>query len=290
MGRRSKRLSTTVRLSRVALFAFGSIFTVSAASAAMLADEPVSDSEARGTTPESQKGYDISARSDRTDSGFADSKVDATMVLRNKAGQETSRQFSFSTLEKESEAVGDKSLVVFSSPRDVEGTALLSHAEILKPDQQWLYLPALKRVKRISSANKSGAFIGSEFAFEDFTITELNKFTYAYLQEETVDGVVMDVIERFPRYEKSGYTRQKVWIDQDIFQTRKVEFYDRKGDLLKTLSLNDYRQYGEIWRAQSLSMVNHQTGKETDLIYGDFQFETGLDANDFEQAILTRLR
>lgn len=252
--------------------------------------QPEDDPVARGTTPEANKGYDIAARADRTDNGFGDSKVEARMVLRNKAGQETVRDLSFNTLEKVSEQVGDKSLVIFRSPRDVEGTALLSHANILDPDDQWLYLPALKRVKRISSANKSGAFVGSEFAFEDFTITELNKFTYSYIGEETVDGMTMDVVERFPRYERSGYTKQKSWTDQDIYQTRKVEFYDRKGALLKTLSLTDYREYDGIWRSHTFTMVNHQTGKETELIFEDYQFATGLDSKDFEQSVLTRIR
>lgn len=253
-------------------------------------DIPVSDPEARGETEESQKGYDISARSDQTDNGFSDSKVEAEMVLRNAAGQETRRELSFATLERENANVGDKSLVIFESPRDVEGTALLSHAKILDPDDQWLFLPALKRVKRISSANKSGPFVGSEFAFEDFTTTELNKFTYKYIGEEEVDGLMMDVIERFPRYEKSGYTKQKAWVDQDVFQTRKVEFYDRKGDLLKTLTLLDYREYDGIWRSHRFVMQNHQTNKQTELIYGDFAFKTGLDDGDFQQGILTRLR
>ena len=248
------------------------------------------DSEARGDTPEAQKGYDISARSDRTDVGYGDSRVDARMVLRNQAGQETTRKFSFSTLEKENESVGDKSMIIFQSPRDVEGTALLSHAKILDPDDQWLYLPALKRVKRISSSNKSGSFVGSEFAFEDFTITELNKFTYNYIGEEEVDGLMMDIIERFPRYEKSGYTKQVTWVDQDIFQPRQVQFYDRKGELLKTLTLSDYREYDGVWRAHKLSMVNAQTGKETDLVYGDYVFKNDLDDNDFQQGVLTRLR
>ena len=207
------------------------------------------DPVARGDTPEAQKGYDISARADRTDQGFGDSKVSARMVLTNRAGQETVREFSFQTLEKESEDVGDRSLVVFESPRDVEGTALLSHAKILDPDDQWLYLPALKRVKRISSANKSGSFVGSEFAFEDFTITELNKFTYKFIGEEMLDGMMTDVVERYPRYENSGYTRQKSWVDQEIYQVRKVEFYDRKDELLKTLVADDYREYDGIWRA-----------------------------------------
>jgi hypothetical protein len=254
------------------------------------AQDPVADPAARGTTEAAQKGYDIAARSDRTDSGYGDSRVQATMVLRNRAGQETTREFTFTTLEKEDETVGDKSLVVFESPRDVEGTALLSHAKILDPDDQWLFLPALKRVKRISSANKSGAFVGSEFAFEDFTITELNKFTYNYIGEEELDGMTVDVVERMPRYEKSGYTRQVSYIDQDIYQARKLEFYDRKGELLKTLMLSDYREYDGIWRAHRLSMVNHQTGKETELVYDDFEFGRGLEPGDFEQNILTRIR
>lgn len=112
-----------------------------------------------------QKGHDISARSDRSDRRFADSEVDVTMILRNQAGQETSRSMSFTTLEVPDEDCGDKSLVVFNTPKDVNGTALLSHAKMIKPDDQWLYLLALKRVKRISSKNKSGPFVGSEFAF-----------------------------------------------------------------------------------------------------------------------------
>ncbi len=249
-------------------------------------DDPV----ARGDTPESIKGYEIAARSDRSDSGFGDSKVSANMILRNSAGQITERSLSFSTLEKENETVGDKSLVIFNSPRDVEGTALLSHAKILDPDDQWLFLPALKRVKRISSANKSGPFVGSEFAFEDFTLTELNKFTYAHVGEEEVDGMMMDVLERFPRYEKSGYTKQKAWIDQAVFQARKIEFYDRRGGLLKTLTLSDYREYDGVWRAHKLAMVNHKTNKETDLIYTEFQFKTGLDESDFVKGVLLRIR
>lgn len=259
---------------------------VLAAFAAASEGDPI----ARGTSPEEQKGYDLSARSDRSDRGFGDSKVGARMVLRNAAGQETVRDLSFATLEKADESVGDKSLVVFQSPPDVKGTALLSHARILEPDDQWLYLPALKRVKRISSANKSGAFVGSEFAFEDFTITELNKFTYKHVGEATIDGRAMDVIERYPRYEKSGYVKQKVWLDQEDFQARKIEFYDRKGALLKILTLSDYRRYGTVWRAQRLSMRNIQTQKSTELVFSDYAFKTGLGPGDFEEAVLTRLR
>ena len=238
-----------------------------------------------------EKGFEIAARSDRSDVGFGDSRVELQMVLRNAAGQESTRSLEIATLEKADEDVGDKSLVLFDTPRDVEGTALLSHAKILDPDNQWLYLPALKRVKRIASSNKSGPFVGSEFAFEDFTSLELNKYEYRYLGTETLDGMEHDVIERLPRYENSGYSKQITWVDQDVYQIRKVEFYDRRGDLLKVLTLADYRQYDNgVWRAHKLSMDNVQTRKQTDLIYQDYVFNQGLSGKDFVKGRLSRLR
>lgn len=247
-------------------------------------EQPVFANEAEA------KGHAIAARADRSDNGFGSSSVEARMVLRNAAGQESNRKLRFLTLERENESVGDKTLVIFDTPRDVEGTALLSHAKILDPDDQWLYLPALKRVKRISSANKSGPFVGSEFAFEDFTSTELNKYSYKYIREAELDGMTVDVVERYPKYENSGYTRQISYIDQDIHQVRKLEFYDRKDTLLKTLLLLDYKTYEGVWRAHTFTMVNHQTGKETDILYAPYDFSVGLDDGDFRKGVLTRIR
>ena len=236
-----------------------------------------------------EKGFEIAARSDRTDRGFGDSEVELTMILRNAAGNESSRTLTISTLEVEDESLGDKSLVIFSSPKDVDGTALLSHAKILDQDDQWLFLPALKRVKRISSSNKSGPFVGSEFAFEDFTSLELNKFSYKFLREEEVDGMMMDVVERYPQYENSGYTRQISWIDQKDFQLRKVEFYDRQDTLLKTLTLSDYRLYNDqFWRTHLLIMENHKNGKSSDLAYSEYKFGLGLADRDFVKGVLER--
>lgn len=237
------------------------------------------------------KGYSIAERSDHTDRGFSGSKVSLTMVLRNAAGKESSRTLEIQTLEAPNDDVGDKSLVIFDSPRDINGTALLSHAKIIDPDDQWLYLPALKRVKRISSTNKSGPFVGSEFAFEDFTSTELKKYDYKWLREEACGEFTCDVIERYPLYENSGYTRQISWIDQSDFQVRRLDFYDRKNALLKTLLFEDYRQYeGKYWRSHTLSMQNHQTGKSTVLVYSDYEFTKDLTDNDFNKGVLKRGR
>jgi len=245
---------------------------------------------AMANTP-AEQGFEIAARSDRTDVGFGDSRVELQMILQNAAGQQSTRSLKIATLEKPDESVGDKSLVLFDTPRDIEGTALLSHAKILDPDDQWLYLPALKRVKRIASSNKSGPFVGSEFAFEDFTAIELNKFDYKYIGTETYGAFQTDVLERTPRYENSGYSKQISWVDQDVFQLRKVEFYDRRGDLLKVLKLEDYRQYANgVWRAHTLTMENLQTNKKTDLVYQDYAFNVGVSDKDFVKGRLSRLR
>ncbi len=270
------------------MIAAGALSTPGPAEAAELTTAGVT--EVRGATEAERRGFEVAARADRSDRGFADSEVELEMVLRNAAGRESRRSLAITTLEIADESLGDKSLVVFDSPNDIKGTALLSHARILEPDDQWLYLPALKRVKRISSANKSGPFVGSEFAFEDFTALELNKYDYVWLREETVDGMQMDVVERSPRYESSGYSRQLSWVDQDVYQVRKVEFYDRRGDLLKTLTLGDYREYDGVWRSHRMEMVNHQTGKSTDLEYGEYRFKVGLADGDFVKGRLTRLR
>lgn len=238
-----------------------------------------------------EKGYQLSQRSDQSDRGFISSISELKMVLRNATGAESTRVLKISTLEIPDENFGDKSLVLFSSPRDINGTALLSHAKILDPDDQWLYLPALKRVKRISSANKSGPFVGSEFAFEDFTANELNKYTYRWLRTEACGEMTCDVIERFPQYENSGYTRQIAWVDQSVYQIRQLDFYDRKDSLLKTLFFKDYRLYDDAyWRSHHLHMKNHQTEKSTDLLYSNYQFNTGLDDKDFVKGMLKRLR
>ncbi len=238
-----------------------------------------------------QKGFEIAARSDRSDSGFGDSTVVLKMVLRNAAGEETTRELSLKTLEKTDEQVGDKSLIVFSSPADIDGTALLSYAKILDADDQWLYLPALKRIKRISSANKSGPFVGSEFAFEDFTSQELNKYSYKYLRSEACGELQCDVVERRPLYENSGYSKQIGWVDQTDYQIRRIDFYDRRGDMLKTLTVDHYRQYDKkYWRPHRLQMVNHQTKKSTDLVYSEFKFNEGLSNRDFNKVVLKRSR
>ena len=128
-----------------------------------------------------QKGREIYIELDERDLGFGDMEVNVSMVLRNAQGQEIVKKQKNKVLEIEDSSVGDKSLIVFNEPRDVKGTAFLTFSKILEADDQWLYLPALKRVKRIASRNKSGPFVGSEFAYEDMSSQEVDKYTYKYI-------------------------------------------------------------------------------------------------------------
>ncbi|HHC73189.1 MAG TPA: outer membrane lipoprotein-sorting protein [Thiotrichales bacterium] len=235
------------------------------------------------------RGLAIATDADRRDQGWGDMQARLTMVLRNRQGDEATRRLRSRSLEVAGD--GDKSLIIFDHPADVKGTAFLSHTHATRPDDQWLYLPALKRVKRISSSNKSGPFMGSEFAYEDISSQELAKYTYRFLREEPVDGRPTFVIERRPTYRHSGYTRQITWIDQQMYQPLKVEFYDRKNSLLKTLTYHGYHQYlDRYWRPERMEMVNHQTGKSTTLIWEEYRFRTGLTARDFDRAALKRAR
>lgn len=239
-------------------------------------------------TPE-EKGLAIAKEADARDLGWGDSQASMLMVLRNKAGKESTREVRVRNLEVTGD--GDKSISIFDEPADVKGTSFLSHTHVGKPDDQWLYLPALKRVKRISSANKSGPFMGSEFAYEDISSQEVDKYTYKYLGDEELDGKKMFKVERVPTYEKSGYTKQISWIDQEHYRVFKTEFYDRKDALLKTLVVSDYQQYlDKYWRAGKMSMQNHQNGKSTDLIWQNYQFDNGFTDSDFTQASLKRTR
>jgi hypothetical protein len=237
------------------------------------------------------KGEAVARKADRRDLGFGNSRTELRMVLENRRGQTSERRLRIDTLEVPDENDGDKSLVIFDRPRDIRGTALLSFAHILEPDDQWLYLPALKRVKRISSSNKSGPFVGSEFAYEDITAQELKKYSYQWVRDEPCGALECFVVERRPLYEKSGYTRLITWYDKAGYRMQRVEYYDRKNDLLKTLTFSDYRQYlGKYWRAHDLYMVNHQTGKKTRLVYENYGFRTGVSEQDFTRSRLKQMR
>lgn len=236
-----------------------------------------------------QQGLAIAQEADKRDTGWVDRSSDIYMTLRNAQGAEKTRQIRNMVLEMSDD--GDKSLTIFEEPRDVKGTAFLSFTHATRADDQWIFLPALNRVKRISSGNKSGPFMGSEFAYEDLSSPELEKYTYKYLRDETIDGNDCFVTERIPRYEHSGYSRLVEWTDKKMYQPRKIEYYDKKNSLLKTLTFTEYKQFlDKYWRAQTMTMISHQSRKSTVLEWKNDQFNVGLDSRNFNENALSRLR
>ncbi len=248
----------------------------------------VSTGLAQAETAE-ERGLAIAIELNANNDNFADSTASMTMTLINRAGKKSVRRMRSRTLEVPGD--GDKSMTIFDEPADVKGTASLTYSHATEADEQWLYLPALKRVKRISSKNKTGAFMGSEFAFEDIGSQEVEKYTYKYIGDDEVNGIPVHKVEAYPAYKYSGYTRIMNYIDQERMLSLKTEFFDRKDKLLKTLSLDEYEHYdGKHWRANRLEMVNAQTGKSTILEFSDYEFATGLQSKDFSSNALKKLR
>lgn len=236
-----------------------------------------------------QKGLAIAQEMKAHNTGWGDSEAKMVMTLRDKGGSETDRKVRVKSLEVEGD--GDKGLSIFDEPRDVEGTAFLTYSHIEGNDDQWLYLPALKRVKRISSSNKSGPWMGSEFAYEDLSSFEVEKYDYKFVREDELNGEKVYVVESYPKYDNSGYSKTITWVDQEHFRVHRIEFFDQKGDALKTMNVSDYKLYlDKFWRGHKQVMTNHQTGKSTVVTWSDYQFNTGLDEKDFNKSSLKRAR
>ena len=238
-------------------------------------------------------GLDIVTEYKHRDEGFKDLTVDMEMILVNSQDQKSKRNLRAKFLEVNTTEIGEKRLLVFDNPRDVKGTVLLTATGKISPDDQWLYLPSVKRVKRITSKNKTGPFMGSEFSYEDLGSFEIEKYTYKYLGENkcSTSEETCFTVERFPKDDDSGYTRQIIWIDQDHYRLKKVEYYDRKNELLKILNITGYQEYkNKFWRAESMVMDNVQTNKKTILNWSNYQFGVDISENEFSPNRLSELR
>jgi outer membrane lipoprotein-sorting protein len=236
-----------------------------------------------------ERGREIALETDSRARGFGDYQARMEMILVDRRGEETRRELALSVLEVSPDE--QRSLVYFQSPRDIRGTGLLTYSYRAGEEEQWLYLPALRRTKRISASGRSSPFMGSEFAYEDLAPMYPSQFDYSYATEEVLEGTPCFVIERYPRYEGSGYRRQRVWIDTEEYRVLRVDSWDLRDRPLKTLTLSGYEQYVDgIWQPAEAHMVNHRTEDETRLRWFDYQFRTGLDESDLSRASLGRVR
>lgn len=216
--------------------------------------------------------------------GFKDQSMHIHMRLETPDGQSATRDLRVKVLERPGQA--PFSLVLFESPRDVEGTALLS-----KEGDQWLYLPAMRRVRRISSSHRSGPFMGSEFSYEDLMGNDPAQYAWKTIGKEACGDAQCLVVETTPRFEGSGYSRRVLYLRDSDHRLERIEFFDRGGAKLKTLHYRDYQTHqGRFVRAHTWDMTNHQTSKRTVLELSDVRFGVGLSEGDFAPAKLSRAR
>ncbi|NPA60538.1 MAG: outer membrane lipoprotein-sorting protein [Epsilonproteobacteria bacterium] len=230
--------------------------------------------------------FEVAQKSEDAISGFEDSISLMSMELINARGQKKVRTMKMKVLEGKDE---DKSLMEFLTPADVKGTKFLNYEHVNKDDDQWLYLPALKRVKRIASKNKSGAFMGSEFAYEDLSGFNAKKYIYSGdAQEVTLDGVEMYKTVSKPVSKYSGYTKLISWCDKNTFLIKKIEYYDRKNELLKVADFSEYKKFGDVYRIAKIVMKNVQNDKTTILIWTNEKIKNHLSKKDFNKRYLKR--
>ncbi len=255
----------------------------SAAQAAVAAQSSPTDPVARGRA--------IAAEAAGRLQGFRDYQVSVRMLLVHPGSGQDVRELRVRNIEMPD--LGERSLVDFDSPLDQRGTALLTHSKASQEDEQWLFLPALKRVKRIAGRNRSGPFVGSEFAFEDLTEQQLGRYSYRYIDSQRLaDGVLCERVERVPLDANSGYSRQIAWYDVEARRLRRIDFFDRRDRPAKTYTASEFRLYsGRWWRPHRMRMQSLNSGRYTELVWGEFRFGAGLSAEqDFNVSTLQRTR
>jgi len=163
-------------------------------------------------------------------------------------------------------------LSLISFPPSEKGVAFLQkdYDNTAKDSDQWMYLPALKRLKRIVSQSlnspKTGSLFGSEIAYEDMEKIKLSDYEYSYLGEGKVDGKKVNILESFPtakRAKKTSYGKGKIWVDMVSYIVLKSESYNRRGKLVKTFYSKKLKKIGGIWVARLFIVVNHKNQRMT---------------------------
>ncbi|MEE2744828.1 MAG: outer membrane lipoprotein-sorting protein, partial [Bdellovibrionota bacterium] len=223
---------------------------------------------------------------EKSNDGFVGESSEMEMILEDAHGTKIKRRMKGKIMETKGD--GDKSISQFLLPADVKGTMMLTWTHKKKDDDQWLFLPSIKRTKRISSSNKSASFMGSEFSYEDLGSQEVEKYSHKLLKEEkNKDGLDLWVMERIPRNKKSGYRKLKVWIIKKYSNPGKIEYYDRKNELLKIATFSSFKEFKigsrTLYRASKIHMVNVQTGKKSTISWSNRSLGVKFDEEDFEK-------
>ena len=184
----------------------------------------------------------------------------------------------------------EKKLLFFTAPADVRDTAFMNwtYDDPARSDDQWIYLPALRQVRRISAEKKNDSFMGSDFTYEDLGERHPGQDTHRVTGTETIDGRTVYVVESVLAEGTSAYSRTVSWVADEIWIGLRREFYDGAGDHIKTLEIDDYQQIAGFWTINRMTMTNADSGHSTTMELSDLQFNTGIAENTFTERTMTR--
>ena len=209
-----------------------------------------------------------------------------TMTLTNKSGQTRVRK-----IQQYTKQIGDieKSIMFFLTPADVKNTSFMNWSYSSdRSDDQWIYLPALKKVKRISSDSKNDYFMGSDFTYDDLGDRKLDADIHKLLKEETINGKACYVVESVSKDEDYIYSKTITWIRKDNFVGMKKEFYDEDSDLLKILTLKKVEQISGLWIRSHSEMKNVQKNHKTSMVLSNIKVNTGVSTSKFSERMMMR--
>lgn len=221
-------------------------------------------------------------------------KSSGTMTLINEKGEKRERKSTTYTV-LQPNGIDSKLVVRFTFPTDINGTAFLQIEHIEAEDDEWIYLPALGKSRRLVANNKKDSFVGSDFSYGDISLPNVDLYEHRVLGSETIDGQDCYKIESIPKTEEtkndSGYSLKITWLRKDNFLETKVEYYDLSGRLLKVQLVGNAKllepENGR-WFALHREMANQQTGHRTTLDFGDVGLAGNLPEDLFTTHYLER--
>lgn len=237
---------------------------------------------------------DIMLQVDQRDTGRTQI-ADSTLILIDKKDRQRTRNLMMYSLETDDV---EKSLIYFSSPSDVKGTAYMSFdwSDPTKEDDSWLYLPALQKIKRVASSEESGAFMGSDFSYADINGTDYDDYSYEMINESApVDGHDCWVIRSTPKnqhvVDKTGYTGSTSWVRKDLYMVIQGKIDVERGKRTKYFSATEIEKINNIWTAKKLQMITTRNGKKEHASvfqFGDVVYNQQVDENLFTTQAMQR--
>ncbi|QGY47585.1 outer membrane lipoprotein-sorting protein [Maribellus comscasis] len=219
---------------------------------------------------------------DRPDGDTRSSEM--TMQLINKRGSIRERKVISYSMDFGRNMKDRKTLMFFRYPGDVKGTGFLTwdYDEIGKDDDKWLYLPAMKKTRRISgSSAKKDYFMGTDFTYDDMGSRNVDEDDHKLLQEENLDGYICWVVESTSKDSRDIYSKKVSWIRKDCLIAMKVEYYDKNKKLHRELKMSDIEKADGFWLAKKMDMKNVQTNHQTIILIEDPKYNIPIDENSF---------